>query len=82
MAANSTCPAVITGTDQKTTTNPVISGCRMRRYRPRSVNGGGLYLTRRAFSQACRNPNRSKWLIRKVELTAAAQPAAYPAQSA
>ena len=54
----------------------------MRRYRPRSVNGGGLYLARRACSQACRSPNRSKWLIRKVELTASAQPAAYAAQTA
>jgi hypothetical protein len=36
---------------------------------------------RRACSQACRSPNRSKWLIRKVELTARAQPAAYTAQS-
>jgi hypothetical protein len=73
---------VIAGADQKTTTNPAIRGCRMRRYSPRSVNGGGLYLTCRACSQACRNPNRSKWLIRKVELTAVAQPAAYTARSA
>src|SRR5436190_18685348 len=49
---------------------------------PRSVNGGGLYLTFRACSQACRSPNRSKWLIEKVELTAIAQPAAYTAHSA
>jgi hypothetical protein len=39
----------------------------MRRYRPRSVNGGGLYRTRRACSQACRSPNRSKWLTPNVE---------------
>src|SRR4051794_9053102 len=70
------------GVDQKTTTNPAIKGCRMRPYTPRSTNGGGVYLTRRACSQACRTPNRSKWLTRNVALTAAAQPAAYRAQSA
>src|SRR6516162_11372017 len=81
VAANSRCPAVIVGADQKTIRNPAIRGWRMRRYMPRSVNGGGLYLTRRACSQACRSPNRSEWLIRKVELTATTQPAAYTAQS-
>jgi hypothetical protein len=54
----------------------------MRPYRPRWVNGRGLYRTPRACSQACRSPNRSKWLIIKVELTTTTQPAAYPAQSA
>src|SRR5512140_775852 len=54
----------------------------MRPYTPRWLNGGGLYLTRRACSQACRSPNKSEWLIRKVEPAAAAQPAAYTAHSA
>src|SRR3569833_1387638 len=54
----------------------------MRPYTPRSTNGGGVYRTRRVCSQACRIPNRSKWLTRKVEPIAAAQPAAYRAQSA
>src|SRR3954470_12506458 len=70
------------GADQKTTTNPAIKGCRMRPYTPRSTNGGGVYLARRACSHACRTPNRSKWLTRKVELTAAAQPVVYRTQSA
>ena len=34
-------PAVITGAAQKTITNPAMSGCRMRAYRPRWVKGGG-----------------------------------------
>jgi hypothetical protein len=45
------------------------------------VNGGGAYLTPLACSQACRNPNKSEWLIRKVERTASSQPAAYTARS-
>jgi hypothetical protein len=45
------------------------------------VKGGALYLTCRRCSQACRSPNRSEWLIRKVEPIAVAQPAAYTAHS-
>ena len=62
MAANSKCPAVIAGADQKTTRNPAIRGCRIRPYTPRWLNGGGLYPMRRACSHADLFGLRQAWL--------------------
>src|SRR5690606_9585422 len=71
------------GAAQNATRKPSISGWRTTRYSARTTNGDSSRQRRpRAWNQAWRRPNRSKWLIRKVLYTSGAQPSAASACSA
>src|SRR5512135_1929029 len=80
--ANTRWPSDSDGVAHIHTRKPLIIGWRTWRYSERSMNGTGVYVRPRAYSQTWRRPNRSKWSVTNVEYTASAAPAACSAQIA
>src|SRR5450432_631585 len=80
-SANTRCATVITGAAQNISSQPTYKGCRTRRYGPGVPKTRLMYGRPIKYSQTCRNPNRSKWLIKNVATSTNTTPNPYSASS-
>src|SRR5690242_20375320 len=66
------------GAEQNGKMQPRYNGCRMYEYVPGVPDAGWVYARPTSCTQAWRRPNKSKWLMTKVENSPRSQPNAKP----